>query len=1752
MSNKLLLNVELRPVLLQADLLKIQKQIQSSFQNIKLGGNIDPRMAQILRETEVLVEGLTKKTGHAESALHRFGRGMVGYFTRFASFTLAASGVFKVINSISKATDAAIEFDHRMIRLRQITGDTREQLKGLSNESFRLATTFGVGQEKILKAAETLAQAGYSAEQTKSMLQALAKADLSPTFENMEQTTDGLIATLNQFGIATTKSEEVLSKLNSVAAKYPVEAADLISAIQRTGGVFAQSKTSLDEFLALFTAVRSTTRETPETIAQGLKTIVTRIQRVKTSEFLERLGISGIRDASTREFVGAYKAIQILSAGITKFKKGSPELAAITEELGGIRQIGKVLPLLNHFKVAEAAYETSLSSGNSITKDAAIAQDSLAIQISKTQEELTKLVTTFLDNKAIKGFIKDTLELTRVLVQLASKLEPILPYLAIIAASRVLNAGAIVTRGALDTLRNVPDATKKLAGHASGGYIPGRSTKDDYPALLMRGEYVVSQKGVDAVGTGFLDRINRGEVPRFAKGTGRRKPYNKTAAVQRETEEAVNKITEDGWIVLPEDLLDDIRKAENEKVVNRHILQSLPMGNRVVSKPVQEFGTGIGAVQPILNTIADLPENAKQLVKRIQTLNSPTISTAAAYTDKKNFGRLEFNVSKPQGSTTTKHEVGHLVMQKGLDSGKDSFQEQIAELLKPRWQARIKKLKSSGILKKKAQELGKTEKELTDYITNNHEVFADFYSEQTKEIQQILGSTTDAKVGFARLQAASGGRPFEGKNTGIGVNKVSDLRISQYLGNAQAPASTNDIKANYLAIRKENPSLTVRQARDLARERAMASETDQRLLNNPSSSNPIKNLTNDELRNVRPLLLAKRKEEIEIGKELRESTKSHVLRGIVDKAKSLSSSLPTIALEQSEKGWLGLTKPRKFKPRFGRGLAIGATAALFASNTDFFQNSVDGIAGKGVGGSTAAGAIRGGLTGAATGSFLGPWGIAIGGMVSAFKGASDALKEFEENLTAKTLTDAINDAKEATTAPEKRRTAKYALGATISNLDAQMRPSAASVLFGGALFDEVAGTKKLRDNELVKTGFAELQPVLQEYIKSAVESGATSAEEINKKFGKQDLGNSEFVLQNIGVTTVDLFKALNLATGDSKKAIEQEINSRIANQKIIEANKQRLSVFGEQALITSKQLFQFSRVQKQLIDSLPDTKIRTLNSSESFIDNFSGLNSPGTSKFAKDANKLGSSREVALAYNQTYKALENALSNINPDATFQDFSRNLEDSLRTQLGDRFSVVIGSILEALGNEEKFNEFAQKLKKGIDEPLNQLLNESGLNQIPQKLQEVTQAFANFKGELLKNTQQLFGGAEGLSSGRLNLAQSNLSSRRQRDELLGIGTTAGLDNQLIQQNVIGSLGTASPENLAKIINNFDKLAQVTGDGRYVEASKYVVSALTKLGDVSSRTGDILTRINELERIRSARISLKESLITGDSSSRRQLLSNLSAARGFISTGGNEATFEKLTPRIQKAVVEGLRSYGDIPLYKGKTGNQLADNLLGGTDKEKDRLMSTLGSITTETERINTFLVTRMTSIQQDFIRQYTATNNDFLSRFGMIVSSVSKPRGFATGGLVGGVGNVDSVPAMLMPGEFVLNKRAVQSIGIGKLRKINQASMKRAMPDTAMIQKGKYADGGLVTGHITDVSGLDRFNNLFGLNIEKLNKVAEAIPHTISMNVNHRLEIIHNGAQVFETMEKSFVDLAQTLVSNEINKLIKTKFPDVGMLS
>lgn len=498
----------------------------------------------------------------ARTAIEDFGFKSALALKRFAAFSLPAGALLAFTTAVKSGAKAAIDFQNEMVRLSQVTGRSLGQLQDTADTITKLSVDFGVSSAELSKVAVTLAQAGLSARDTAKALETIAKTDASPTFENMEQTGEGAIAMMRQFGISADELEANMSSLNSVAAAFAVESSDIITAVQRTGGAFKAAGGDFNELIALFTAVRQTTRESAETIATGFRTIFTRLQRPQTIKFLQEFGIE-LKDLEGK-FVGPYEAVLRLSQGLAGLDTRDLKFAQITEELGGFRQISKVIPLIQQASVAQRALSIAQAGTNSLTRDAINAQESFARRIASVKEEFEALFRTLTSSSAFQTTLDIILGVASGLIKITEAASSVIPVLGALFAVKGIKALGGFTRGfgqqfgflggasggggsaaantaaatvkqatatsantaALASLNNSiqrliqvlaaspttfasasrPSRPRKFA---SGGLVPGTGNTDSVLTALMPGEYVIRKKAVEQIGAENLANVNR-------------------------------------------------------------------------------------------------------------------------------------------------------------------------------------------------------------------------------------------------------------------------------------------------------------------------------------------------------------------------------------------------------------------------------------------------------------------------------------------------------------------------------------------------------------------------------------------------------------------------------------------------------------------------------------------------------------------------------------------------------------------------------------------------------------------------------------------------------------------------------------------------------------------------------------------------------------------------------------------------------------------------------------------------------------------------------------------------------------------------------------------------------------------------------------------------------------------------------------------------------------------------------------------
>ena len=496
------------------------KQMSSAFKTMEKAANADAVAVKRARTEHRAASSEVRK--HL-TVMEQFGDQAGIAAKRYTAFSIAVGIGFGALRASHDAIKSSIQFQDKMVKMSQITGKSLNQLKPLSKEITNLSTGLGVSSEKLSDVSLTLLQAGLTSRDTKKALEALAKVELAPSFGNIEQATEAAIAIMAQFGTTTDDLSAQLSSINKVSADFAVEAQDIVVAIQRAGAAFGQlskdtdnPKDALNEFIALFTSVRSTTRESAETIATGLRTIFTRLQRPQTLQFFDSLGVK-LTDSKNR-FIGLYPAIQKISAAIKDIPFTDPRMAAIGEELGGFRQINKTIPLLTQMSVTQKALNTAKAAGTSLDETAAKAQESLAVQINKVHESLLALFRDIQDTKSFQGIANSMLLMANSAIGLAHALKPLIPLITVLVGFKGLKIFSEFTPALIGrVMGKVPvgpfQGHPHIFGKADGGIIPGHGSGDTQPIMATPGEFMIKKSSAQKIGYGALHRLNK-----YAKG----------------------------------------------------------------------------------------------------------------------------------------------------------------------------------------------------------------------------------------------------------------------------------------------------------------------------------------------------------------------------------------------------------------------------------------------------------------------------------------------------------------------------------------------------------------------------------------------------------------------------------------------------------------------------------------------------------------------------------------------------------------------------------------------------------------------------------------------------------------------------------------------------------------------------------------------------------------------------------------------------------------------------------------------------------------------------------------------------------------------------------------------------------------------------------------------------------------------------------------------------------------------------------
>lgn len=212
------------------------------------------------------------KTKNSATNYHGSLRDLI---TGFAKFQLSAMLVMKPLQLLTSAwqslNEALVETEKVVVSLQRVL-DEDVASGEISSELYAIAQNLGQSFDNVQEIAQNFAKAGLSwqdtLEATKAAVLALNVAELTA-----EESSEGLIAVMQQFNYEASELTYVIDVLNKAADKSAVDTQELLVALQKTGSYASAANLSLEQTVGLISALSEATAASGQNIGNALKSL---------------------------------------------------------------------------------------------------------------------------------------------------------------------------------------------------------------------------------------------------------------------------------------------------------------------------------------------------------------------------------------------------------------------------------------------------------------------------------------------------------------------------------------------------------------------------------------------------------------------------------------------------------------------------------------------------------------------------------------------------------------------------------------------------------------------------------------------------------------------------------------------------------------------------------------------------------------------------------------------------------------------------------------------------------------------------------------------------------------------------------------------------------------------------------------------------------------------------------------------------------------------------------------------------------------------------------------------------------------------------------------------------------------------------------------------------------------------------------------------------------------------------------------
>lgn len=239
-------------------------------------GNIMPEQQKQLEALSAQFSKLSTEIGtvraEGKKAETQFGSMVTGFMKWTAAATLVMQAINLIKAGFTSLNETLVNTEKRVIAIRRVLNEDISS-ENISNDLYNLAIEYGQTFDNVADIAENFAKTGMdwteSIQAAEAALLALNVAEL-----DSEDASEGLIAIMVQFGKEASELTDIIDKLNKTADRFPVSTEEILLALEKTGSYAKQAKMSLEETVAVITALSSATNASGQQLGTAIKSLL--------------------------------------------------------------------------------------------------------------------------------------------------------------------------------------------------------------------------------------------------------------------------------------------------------------------------------------------------------------------------------------------------------------------------------------------------------------------------------------------------------------------------------------------------------------------------------------------------------------------------------------------------------------------------------------------------------------------------------------------------------------------------------------------------------------------------------------------------------------------------------------------------------------------------------------------------------------------------------------------------------------------------------------------------------------------------------------------------------------------------------------------------------------------------------------------------------------------------------------------------------------------------------------------------------------------------------------------------------------------------------------------------------------------------------------------------------------------------------------------------------------------------------------